>query len=196
MEAGTNVQPYAEVRIQAYIQDIFDLVFYSRFWKQYSSWNTGTLDGVTGVVTNDLTPLITRWSDLKVVVRDQESLPLPVVSSFINPYSITGSSPLYIAAKNTNKIFNVFPITSTGDVQFYIRTKPSDFTSKSVINFDSLVIIYGAAYLYSEDDATNLGATDKFKGIFEARLKQLENLEDIHPIKLSSVKNVIPDHWE
>jgi len=198
MEAGSNVQPYAEARIKSYIQDIFDIIFYKRYWQQYSQWHTATLDGVTGVVTTNLTSILKRWTDLSIVVPDQEVKPLPIVTRFGNPYTITGTFPKYLEAMPTTstKIFRVYPLASIGDVQFYCRTKPDNFSDNGVIEFDSMALIYGAAFLYAEDDATNLGAVDKFKGMFELRLKQLEEAEDQHPFSLKRVDSSYPTEWE
>jgi len=195
MEYGTSVQPYAERRIKAYIQDVFDLIFYKRYWSQFSSWQTGTLDGVTGVVTSDLTSVLLHWNDLQKVVKDKENVALPSIIPESNPYTLTGTTPKYVAPLATVKIFKIYPVTSVGNIQFYIRTKPSNFIDTDVINFDSMALIYGTTYLYAEDDATNLGAVDKFKGLFELRVKQLELEDDQHISKLANSDYTVPYEW-
>jgi len=196
MEYGASVQSYAEDRILAYLQDIFDIIFYKRFWTQYTSWNTDTLDESTGKVTGVLTSVIVHWVDLEIVVRDGETRALPTVTKYDNPYSITGTSPKFIEATNDAKIFRVWPLAATGDVQFRVRLKPDDYAVGDTVDFDSMAMIYGAAYLYAEDDGTNHGAVDKFKGIFELRMKQLEFEDDQHTISLKRADASIPTDWE
>ena len=67
MVAGTGVQTYAEDRIAEMIQHKFDVLFEEAFWPQFLTWATFTLDGTLGIVTTDLTSLLKRYEDIRVV---------------------------------------------------------------------------------------------------------------------------------
>ena len=76
MVAGTGVQVYAEDRIAEMIQHKFDVLFDEVFWPQFLTWATWTLDGTLGVVTTDLTDLVKRFEDVRVVFPENSNTAL------------------------------------------------------------------------------------------------------------------------
>lgn len=175
MYAGTSAQTYAEDRIGAMIQHKFDVLFDEEWWPQFCAWAEYTLDGSTGVVTADLSSVVKEWKDIRVIHAEDKRTPLPLLPHSINPYTLSGTTPMYVEFYDSaTKIFRIWPLAATGDVQLHRRTKPTDFADDDDVNFDSEALILGACWDYSEDDGANPGAIEKFKNMFEARVRQLK----------------------
>ena len=194
MVAGTGVQTYAEDRIAEMIQHKFDVLFDEVFWPQFLSWNKLTLDGTLGLVTTDLTELIKRYEDIRVIFPENSNTPLTIISGLTtNPYELSGTAPIHYEALgptstySTSRVFNVWPKASTGDIIIQYRTKPDTFVSTDEINFDDQALILGTVFDYLEDDGTNPNASQKFQLMFEARIKQLKNIYNSEPISLDPV---------
>ena len=66
----------------------------------------------------------------------------------------------------------------------------------AIVNMDSEMLILGSCYDFLVDDGTNAAAADKFKKLFDARFKQLANLQHQQAISKSDMANsAIPDSW-
>ena len=172
------------------IQHKFDVLFDEAFWPQFTTLSeTMTLDGSTGVVTIDLSTKIKKFDDIGVIFPDGSNTAISEVPFLTqNTSLITGSTPTsYGPSTNSNKVFNIFPLTATGNIQVSYRTKPDDFDSDDTVDFDSQALILGAVYDYLEDDGTNPAATDKAQSLFESRVQQLRNLRNSAPVALDQV---------
>jgi len=152
------------------------------------------LDGTLGVVTVDLTSLVKRFDDLRVIYPDNSNTSLTRLSSTTtNPNNLTGTTPIHYEAlgptfsNKTTKVFNVWPRTATGNIDVQYRTKPDTFTPTDTIDFDDQALILGSVFDYLEDDGTNPNATQKFQLLFEARVKQLISNDNHGPISLDPI---------
>jgi len=191
MVAGTGVQTYAEDRIAEMVQHKFDVLFEEVFWPQFLTWATWTLDGTLGVITTDVTELLKRFEDIRVVFPENSNTPLTKISAITtNPFELSGTTPIHYeslgptASNKVTRVFQIWPKTSTGDIIVQYRTKPDTFVSTDEIDFDDQALILGAVFDYLEDDGTNPNATQKFQLLFEARVKQLKNTFNSAPISL------------
>ena len=192
MVSGSGVQIYAEDVIGDMIQHKFDVLFDEAWWPQFTNWGTFALDGTNGQPTTDLTSLIKRFDDIRVIFPENSNTPMTVISaSTTNPYELSGTSPIhYERDALANKVFHVWPKASTGNVIVHYRTKPADFTETDTVDFDDQAIILGSVYDYLEDDGTNPNATEKFQSLFESRVKQLKNNLSAAPISLDPVTSL------
>lgn len=197
MVAGTGVQIYAEDRIAEMVQHKFDTLFDEEFWPHLSAWSQWTLDETLGVVTADLTDLIKRFDDIQVIFPENSNSALTLLAaSTINPFLITGSTPLHFGALGPDvdnvktKVFHIWPKSATGDIVVKYRIRPDTYTAGDEVNFDDQVLVLGAAYDYLEDDGTNPGATAKMQGLFESRVRQLKNNMNNAPIALDPFSGV------
>ena len=191
MVAGTGVQTYAEDRIAEMVQHKFDVLFEEVFWPQFLTWATWTLDSTLGVITTDVTELLKRFEDIRVVFPENSNTPLTKISAITtNPFELSGTTPIHYeslgptASNKVTRVFQIWPKTSTGDIIVQYRTKPDTFVSTDEIDFDDQALILGAVFDYLEDDGTNPNATQKFQLLFEARVKQLKNTFNSAPISL------------
>jgi predicted nuclease of predicted toxin-antitoxin system len=194
MVAGTGVQTYAEDRIAEMIQHKFDVLFDEVFWPQFLTWGTFTLDGTIGIITTDLTTLLKRYEDIRVIFPDASTTPLTKMSPLTtNPYTLSGNTPVHYESlgstdiNKTSRVFQIWPKSATGNIIVQYRTKPDTFISTDNIDFDDQALILGAVFDYLEDDGTNPNATQKFQLLFEARIKQLKNTFNSAPISLDPV---------
>ena len=194
MVAGTGVQTYAEDRIAEMVQHKFDVLFEEVFWPQFLTWATWTLDSTLGVITTDVTELLKRFEDIRVVFPENSNTPLTKISAITtNPFELSGTTPIHYeslgptASNKVTRVFQIWPKTSTGDIIVQYRTKPDTFVSTDEIDFDDQALILGAVFDYLEDDGTNPNATQKFQLLFEARVKQLKNTFNSAPISLDPV---------
>jgi|TARA_R110000822_G_scaffold12978_2_gene46646 hypothetical protein len=194
MVAGTGVQTYAEDRIAEMIQHKFDVLFEEAFWPQFLTWATFTLDGTLGIVTTDLTSLLKRYEDIRVVFPEESTTPMTKMSALTtNPFTLTGTTPIHYEAlgptdtNQVSRVFQIWPKSATGDIVVQYRTKPDTFVSTDEIYFDDQALILGATFDYLEDDGTNPNASQKFQLLFEARVKQLKNTFNSAPISLDPV---------
>ncbi len=191
--AGASVQLYSEDRIAEMIQHKFDVLFDEAWWGQFVTFGESmTLDGSTGVVTIDLSAKIKRFEDIRVIYPDDSNTPLSALpEATLNPDTITGTTPAFFSQNTSStKVFKIWPIASTGDIQVTYRTKPDDFVPSDEVNFDEQALILGASYDYAEDDGTNPAATDKLQNMFESRVKQLRNLRNETPVALDNVSRL------
>ena len=192
MVGGTAAQIYAEDRIAEMIQHKFDALFDERWWHQFLSWGTWTLDGSTGIVTTDLTTLVKRFEDIRVIYKENFNTPLSELSATtMNPYELSGTTPLFFEANaSTSRPFKIWPLAATGNIVVQYRTKPDTFDPEDTVNFDDQALILGTVYDYLEDDGTNPNATQKFQNMFEARVAQLKKIADKNPISLDPITTI------
>ncbi len=200
MVNGEGVQLYAEDLIGDMLQHKFNIIFNRQFWPQFKHAATYTLDGTLGVVTADLTAILKDYEDIQFIFREGAKQPLITAPDRMNTDLLTGDTPkLFEANSSAAKVFNILPKEATGNILLKCRTKPADFStaSETAIPFDNDVLILGACFDYLEDDGSNPGATEKFRILFEDRLRQLEGMHNNKRIPLdpTSVGN-IPNTWE
>lgn len=199
MSAGPGVQTYAEDRIAAKLQKIFNMVFDELWWPDYMRWYQRTLDGAQGVTTVNLDD-IRKWSDIRAVFASNRDQKLPLLPMTINPYRLSGTSLKFISRYSENdssgRIIQFWPKTATGDVAIHARIRPvNDFIPTDEILMDSDVLVQGAAYDYTEDDGANPGQVAKFQNAFETRLNQLKEQHNNFPVALNSYTGAIPNEW-
>lgn len=195
MVSGSDVQTYAEDSIAQKLMDAFQLVIVEEWWPDYMQWGQCTLDGVTGRSTTDLP--ITRYSDIRAVYRGNTDEQLKALPSMINPYRIVSTRPLFITADTVvaNRPFVVWPLNVVETLSIHMRVVPDTFDLDDDVKMDGLLLRYGAAWMYSEDDATAPGAIGKFQGLFNERLKQMRvNLSNI-PLALDYAQNPTNTEW-
>ena len=205
---GTSTQTYAEDRIAAAIQHKCDILFGETFWPQHVVWVEHTRDGTLGVVTADLTDLLSDFDDIGRIYPEDSTNPLPLFPhTTMNPNILSGTRPRFYAAipegeSNDNKVFHIWPKTATGDIQYFFRKHPKTdtagrlFLPEDTVTFDDHALILGSTFDILEDDGTNPNATQKFQSMFESRMKQLKRALSNAPIALDQGRQNILTTWE
>ena len=197
---GTDVQTYAEDRIGDMVQHKFTALFDEVFWSQFMVWQTVAVSATTGIPTTDLhaqtpNPLL-QFEDIKYAFVDGTNKKIVKVPEHVNPFLRTGVRARYIEPYNLlGRIFRIFPVTTTDLILVRFRSRPALFTDTDEVDFDEEALILGAVYDYLEDDGTNPGATEKFKGMFEARVRQLKLNRAQIDHELDSRQDEVPLDW-
>lgn len=174
--SGIGVQTYTEPKINKSIQQTFDMLFRKHDWKHMCHWVTYTLDGSTGKITGNISSYLTQWQHAReFYVGDTEiRIPMPVRKEHLH---VSGSQPLFVVplpwddADALNKAFKFYPITSTGDVDIYIKKKPADFGANATVPLPSDLMEYGTAWQLLAGDGINPDAADRAKLMFEVVYK-------------------------
>jgi hypothetical protein len=165
-------------------------------------WVQRTLDGTLGVPTVDLTSDETvHFSDIRAVFRENSDVPLPKLSTHINPFDLTGTIPRYIHPYNVDpaKVLQVFPNTATGTIAINYRQHPGEFDISEAnpveLTIDKHLLVLQAAWDYAEDDGTNPGAAEKLRIMFESRLRQKKAELNDKPFAIVPSFGGVPDRW-
>ena len=193
---GLDAQIYAEPRIQLAIQHKFDLIFREYWIPEYTTWQEEhTLDGVKGVVVDDLSGKIKDFRDLHSVIWENARSPLPIAPANIHASAVSGPC-LQPYATEPTKIFKVVPVETAGKVYVTYRTKPDDFEEDSdIIYMDTQLLLLGACWDVLEDDGTNPGASDKFRVLFQDALNQFNRQQHNIPRAVSPSGGTIWNRW-
>lgn len=195
METSTATQIYSEDAIQMGIQHKFDVLF-DQFWMpQFMTYQEPyTLDGVTGCIVGDLSAKVKRWQDLLMVHNQFSIYPLPMAMNNLRHGDI--NMPVVQPNKDKTKVFRIIPANSAGPVYLTYRTKPADFVNDDdVIDMDDQLIILGTCYDMLEDDSTNPGASDKFKNMFDARVRQFQKAQYNMPMSTAPSQTLPLNRW-
>lgn len=189
---GVSTQVYASARILQHIQNVFDLCFQQTWWEAYTSYWTGTLNGTTGHLTADILPEtpvpqatrsipISNHSNIGECWRADTDHLIRDMPPRFNPTLFTGSSALYRATDYTfpNRPIKFYPVTSTDSIVMKVRQEPlHPFALTDLVYIDPLMLCYGAAYMYANDDGTNPGQVAKFQSLFMKRMNDMVAAEN------------------
>lgn len=175
LQSGTGMQRYAEDSIAQKIQASFDMLFDRFWWDQFMSWQTFTLDGVSGLIVEDASSLLKSYTDIKLIYRGGTNDKVPELPSDLNPNTVTGTIAKFKTSyANATKIFQVYPLDATGTLDVRLRTKPADFLPNDEINFDKWALVFMAAWLRVTGDGTNPGEGEAIRSMLNDRLETLQ----------------------
>jgi hypothetical protein len=192
--AGPGVQVYSEALLAQKIQNAFDHCFSSAYWPQFIQREVRTLDGVTGLVTAPFT-LITQWDDVQHVFRANSDRPIPTMPHSYNPLHNRSGVLKYIQPMDDTNLFREYPLTATDEIAVVGRSRPAPFADTTVVPFDHLALEYFAVWSYFTDDDSNPAAAAKYQGLFDSRIKQLENDAFDNRVELNPAWGEIPLEW-
>lgn len=174
MEISQATQIYSEDAIGMGIQHKFDTLFDEYWMPQFMTYQEQyALDGTTGRIVGDVSAKIKRFQDIRHVHNMYSIYPLPLAPNNVRIQDLT--IPCIQPDRDKTKVFRVIPLYDTGPVYVTYRTKPANFSNDDdVVDMDEQLMILGTCYDMLEDDNTNPAAADKFKNMFDARVKQYQ----------------------
>lgn len=196
--SGTGVQKYAEPQMQQRIVDAFFLLFDEHFWDRFCTWRQFTLDGVTGLPTATESALAESrdifgiWPGI-----GEERLPkLPITKQ---PYTLSGTTPVFVETVAANPFFRIWPLASTGNVSMRYRVRPTTLRSNynTEVPFDDLTVIYLAALMRLADDGANPTMIDKANTLYKNRHAQVLAQESTFDVSMNTVASnpLYPTDW-
>ena len=194
--AGINTQVYAQDVIMQKLQHAFDNCFTAKWWPSFIRREARTLDGVTGKPIIPFT-LIHEWKDVQSVFRKNSQHPLPTMPLSYNLLDLpTGTAARFLEPRSDAQLFTVYPLSATDEIVVVGRERPvGEFIGTDIVPFDNLALCYYAAWDYLVDDASNAGAAAKMQGLFDARMKTLEDSEFDNIVLLNPTSEQIPSQW-
>jgi len=184
MFAGVDVQTYAETRIKHMIQRQFNNILLERFWFDFLSTDTYTLDGTTGLITGDVTAQIKSFTDIMHIWYEAETDSLPRAPNNLNPAVLEKRCVTPYAS--ASKRFRIYPVDTTGDVTVRFRTKPDDFEADTEIPFDTDLLLYAVVRMFLTEDGTNDNAVKMYNDLYTKRYELLRLAETNIPVALDS----------
>ncbi len=203
--SGTSVQTYSEDQVKAEVVRSFNLLFKKRFWNQYSGWVRVALDGTTGIMTTDALEYVLDFEDIFAVCVGGSSVPLPILSRNVNPFTLTGNAPRYWtglkashASYNLRKIIT-YPITSEGNIDIGARFYPikitDNWTMDDTMHLDKDMLVYGAAFMTLVGDDLNPGQAEVCKTMMEMKYRDIVSSLASQKISISG-NDGIPNEWQ
>lgn len=194
--SGTDVQTYAEDKIQRKLQEGFNMVRRRAWWPHLMEWRQYTLDGSTGTTTADIDD-VQGCEDIRVVFEGGTNRQLRLVPGEVNPYTLTGTRPrFYAALAQTNaRRIKVYPITATGTLDMHVRPFEATFIPADTVPFDADCLVNYAAWNYATDDGTVVGQIGKFQALFESTLAELLKELLNAPISLNPYMKQTETEW-
>jgi hypothetical protein len=203
--AGSGVQTYSEDRVRNDVIRAFDLFFKKRFWHQFSKWFTVTLNGTTGIISEDVFERVRNFEDFLAVHRHGQQFPLPILKQDNNPNVLTGTTVLYWTSLDDGSPYYIrrklqfYPVTATGQVDVYVRLYPlippqTDFDWEDRLNLDAAMLADCAAYFSLAQDDLNANAAESCRAMMEMRYRDVVAGIARHPIPFLYSTSV-PMQW-
>jgi len=173
---GASVQTYNEPIMYEYIQRGFDHLFEKRFWHHLTSTTFHNLDGVVGVITDELTNVHSA-EDVKWIRQypyEPHNELLFFADGLFNTAQIGYSALPYGHAQYDTKRFQFYPVESELQLAIRARRKPDDFImDDDVVPFDGLAIIHFVAASILAIDGMNPTAMQRHNALFDDRYSVL-----------------------
>lgn len=198
MVGGIAVQVYAEDRIAEMIWHKFVMVRDELWWDDFMDYIQLTQDTNGAPVENvvrDLPPapigdevVINTFTDIQYAWHPQRRDPLRYWPRRANPAPLmtAGGMTTYIVPTQ-NKVLRFLPAQPGLVMTLRVKRHYAYFKPTDVVPMDEQLMILGACYDYLEDDGTNAGQTEKFRNMFNDRLRQLKGGENEKEIPLHPV---------
>lgn len=200
--SGAGVNIYSDGPIKLAIEDIYYLAVGDRWWPHLMKTLTRTLDGSTGIVTEDLTG-VDEFTDIRAVWYQGEQRPLPIMPHYANYNAGVGAQqrciePLNWDDDNADRFFRMIPVTTTGTVYIHCRTTPDQiFTNPEVIiPFNPALLAAGAAWSYAASEGVNPAHVVKLQQEFTDAMKTERNSYRDMGIPLDPRQASYPTEWQ
>lgn len=198
MVGGVAVQVYAEDRIAEMIWHKFVMVRDELWWDDFMDYINLTQGADGRPVENVVRELpaspigdevvINMFTDIQYGWHPNYRDPLRYWPRRANPAGLQslGSRTLYMLPDAAKVVRFMTP--QPGLVMpLRVKRHYAYFQPNDVVPMDEQLLILGACYDYLEDDGTNAGQTEKFRNMFNDRLRQLKGNENEKEIPLHPV---------
>lgn len=202
---GNGVQIYSADPLKKAIEDVYNLAVGDRWWPHLMHWFERTLDGSTGVITEDLDQgdaAVDEFNDIRGVWHGSDQKPLPYMSEQANYNEGSGAQTRCIEAlsyfhPNVSRLFRVVPITTEGTVWVHGRLTPDNIFSNPevIIPFNPQLLACGAAWSYAASEGVNPAHVMKLQQEFADALKTERAAYKDQPLVLDPRQESIPGQW-
>lgn len=196
--AGMGAQLYSQDLIASKIKDCFYLLAQDpeKRWKQFYSFNTYELDGVTGRTTVPIKDTYRTFENITDIYIGSSNRRIPYMNSSVNPSQWRGNSPLRYV-HDTVDVIKVIPATATGEITVVGTVFPQEFVLSTIVPFDYLALKWYVVWQYMTEDDANPAAAELARQQFETRYKQLDKMQSQEGIAIDGRGGAIdyPTEW-
>jgi hypothetical protein len=199
--AGPATQIYGQDMLIARINDAFITFFEdkSTIWKRFLDYTSYTLNGINGTTTTHVDHVYKEYNHIVAVYPADSDHPLVAWNTRRNPSLITGTSPVMIKPTTiANKIFQVLPITATGNVTVLGRVRPANWPYNDladIVEFDYLAIQHFVVWQELADEGANPSRAEDVLNLFKNRWAQLVANQEQETISYNGGSGQIPTQW-
>jgi hypothetical protein len=182
---GVGTQLYSEPRMVKDAGRAFNMLFKKHWWKQYSPWQTVTLDGTTGTFMTSPFTQVLDFDDFLAVHRDKQSKGLPTLPEDMNPVGATGTTALFWTSlpvtdpNYAGKKLQIYPITATGIMNIRARVHPlpvgTDWQQSTTVYLDRDLLAFGTAFVALSGDDLNPQAKQDVQAMMDSKYRDIMN---------------------
>lgn len=198
---GTSVQAYGQDTFLDMLNSTIRMVARKYWWPELMHRIDTASDGVTGVVTADLSAY-EDWKDLRFLFIDNWPNPLARMSNMHNPLLYTSSIAMGWEALPTDhasyasKLIRLFPYTVQHTVTLIMRMMPARLRSTSdYVFFDEDLIVFGVLWQYFEDEGDNPQQAARYKALFDSKYNQIVGNIAEQPLSTNGNMPPYPGEW-
>jgi hypothetical protein len=171
--SGSSVQTYTEPLIDLAINRIFDFLWEKQKWPHLWTWETKTLDGVTGKFTTPLST-VREWEDIAEFRVGGTERGIPMASGNEHTLGSGSSAPRHYTilpwddADSETKFVKFWPVTSLGTVDILVGHRPDVFAlPDDKIPMKKSLMVDGCVWWMLEDDGMNPASVEKARLAFD-----------------------------
>lgn len=171
---GTSVQVYSTDIFVDMINSAVRMIARRYWWPHLMDTIVTATDGVTGVLTADLSK-IKDFTDIRSIFVGNSNRQLPLFSDLQNINLFSGTSacgfrPIrYGDSQYGNKLIRIVPATATETVVLTARYMPDTLTTASMLPLDQDMVLYAVLWSYFEDEGDNPQQAMKYFNLYESR---------------------------
>lgn len=201
--SGPAVQTFDDDRMKGHVRRAFNLLFKKFHWPQYCQWFRVQL--ANGFVPANTFVNVLDFEDFIAVYRDGDTIRLPRLPKWHNPYSLSTTqlrywSPLTVYDPNYEQFkLQFYPATSTDFVNVKARVSPKliseEWLDDDLMYFDRDLLAQAAAYMGLIGDDLNSNAAEAAKALMETRFKDIVAGLSSQEIPLQDQQAQVPNEW-
>lgn len=174
---GSSVQVYSQDIFIDFINSAVRMIGRRYWWPHLMDTISTATDGVTGVLTADLTK-VKDFTDIRSIYAGNNNRQLAYFSDLNNNALYTGTSACgfravpYGDAQYLNKLIRIVPATAVETITLRVRYIPADLGLTDMIPFDQDLILYAVLWAYFEDEGDNPQQAMKYSTLFDAKFTE------------------------
>lgn len=198
--SGLDVQIHAEDRIAEFLRHRYITLSEKLWLPQFQLVVTTTWDGVTGAPVADLSTTVRKYSNIKFVYIDTNSMPLHQLKVTTNPLHVRRIC--YGPTGVETSILKVYPPSTTGPVAIVYRPSYDDNLWETAdysqeLPWDEEALMCAVIFDFLVDDGSNPEATAEYKRKYMERMDQLKKaVMDSGIDKYDQNWASVPDEWQ
>lgn len=174
---GSSVQVYSQDVFIDYINSAVRMLAKRYWWPHLMDTIITATDGVTGVLTADLSK-VKDFTDIRSIFVGNSDRQLPFFSDLSNVQLYSGSSACGFTAVNftdpqySNKLIRVVPATAVETITLRVRYVPPELGLNDTVPFDQDLVAYAVLWAYLEDEGDNPQQSMKYASLLDTKLTE------------------------